>query len=76
MKAQTPITWFESIDSTNSEARRQMGTVDIFDIGAPVRGQPDQCPRSGPVQHYHRFSSCRIGPPHEIRHRQPHKMAQ
>lgn len=34
MKAQTPITWFESIDSTNSEARRQMGTVDKLSVFA------------------------------------------
>ena len=34
MKAQTPITWFESIDSTNSEARRQMETVDKLSVFA------------------------------------------
>lgn len=34
MKAQTPITWFESIDSTNSEARRQMGAVDKLSVFA------------------------------------------
>ena len=34
MKAQTPITWLESIDYTNSEARRQMGTVDKLSVFA------------------------------------------
>ena len=34
MKAQTPITWFESIDSTNSEARRQLGTLDKMSVFA------------------------------------------